>query len=136
MGCGIRSSASAASGAGAAGAAIWRSIREPSALVLPLIPFDEALRPRPVRVSGLASPVGYSGKLHLALSLPRLAESGRRTRCWEAVFCSVRCEGCGWRYQVMSVAGKANQSELLAFSLLSSGEDNLHFTLVPRVQLC
>jgi hypothetical protein len=33
--------------------------------VLPLMPFDEALRPRPVRVSGLASSVGYSGKLHL-----------------------------------------------------------------------
>jgi len=54
----------------AAGAAIWRSIREPSALVLPLT-LGETLRPRPVRVSGLASSVGYSGKLHLAPSLPR-----------------------------------------------------------------
>ena len=36
----------------------------------------------------------------------------------------------------MSVYGKANQSELLAFSLLSSGEDNLHFPLIVRVQLC
>ena len=30
---------------------------------------------------------------------------------------------------------QANQSELLAFSLLSSGKDNLHFPLVARVQL-
>jgi hypothetical protein len=126
--CGIRSSASAASGAGAAGAAIWRSIREPSALVLPLIPFDEALRPRPVRVSGLASPVGYSGKLHLAPSLPRLAKSGCNTllRC-SSLIAEMRGVA-GRRYQITSVMIIEVINILLA---VLRGEDRLPASFVP-----
>ena len=36
----------------------------------------------------------------------------------------------------MLVYGKRINLELLAFSLLSGGEDNLHFPLIARVQLC
>jgi hypothetical protein len=123
MGCGIRSSASAT---GAADTTIWSSIRERPNLPLMPCPWRGAQATLRACVC-LASPAGYSGKLHLALSLPRLVESGRRARCWEAVFCSVRCEGCGWRYQVMVAYGQADQSEPLNFPLLSCGEDNLRF---------